>query len=330
MNSNTVEFACVALIALARAAQAQTTSDSNTASYSNSGASSGNASIAGSGNATNTRVSSLRNSGSLQVMSSLRGSGNASVSVHVTISTASSRVSANTSLNGPLATLVTKDAPGLSPYNTACQESVGYSGAQPVKTYPSIQAPGLTTTLSDTAIGSVSFSFSATGFGATAGSALVDRACARRLDAREFRTRELTDPALALRCQSGASRLPVQAAGHRCPGATVALAKAAGRISRLASVSDGLTYCDALVRARQGPPPLDRSTTVQAQEQARASAQLGAQRVPTQSGQAPVVADEAAQAAPASETENVQTMPVESIASKVMRADVKIQQEFDQ
>jgi hypothetical protein len=325
MNSTKITFACVALFSLAGIAQAQTTSDSNSASYSDSSASSGTSSISGSGNSQNTSTSSLRNSGNSQATSSLRGSGNSSVSVSVSLP--STLASANTSSNGSSASPVANQAtgPGSSAYNTASQDNVSYSGTQTIKTNPSIQAPGLTTTLSDTCMGSVSFGFSAPGFGATAGSTLVDQACVRRLDAREFRAMGLTDVALALLCQSDANRRAVEATGHLCPGTTAPLAKATGEVSPLASVSDDLKYRDPIVRERLGLPALDRSAAVQAQEQAQAAAQPVAQpaaqpvaqTASTDSAQAAIATHDATQAAVSPDTNNVQSIPVESVVAKV-------------
>ena len=47
---------------------------------------------------------------------------------------------------------------------------------------------------------------------------MVDQACVRRLDSREFRAMGLNDVALALLCQSDANRKAVEATGHDCPG----------------------------------------------------------------------------------------------------------------
>ncbi|MEZ2311510.1 hypothetical protein AB6809_33265 [Paraburkholderia sp. RCC_158] len=119
-----------------------------------------------------------------------------------------------------------------------------------VRTTPSIAAPALTTTLSDTCMGSTSFGVSVTGFGLTGGTTQVDQACVRRLDAREFRAMGLTDVALALLCQSDANRKAVEATGHLCPGTTAPLAHAADA----AQYSDDEKYRDPLVRTRLGLP----------------------------------------------------------------------------
>jgi hypothetical protein len=136
-------------------------------------------------------------------------------------------------------------------------ENVSFSGTQTIKTNPAIQAPGLTTTLSDTCMGSVSVGVSFPGFGATGGTTLVDQACVRRLDAREFRAMGLTDVALALLCQSDANRRAVEATGHLCPGTTAPLARSNVAPAADATVADDLKYRDPLVRSRMGLPPLD-------------------------------------------------------------------------
>ncbi len=53
---------------------------------------------------------------------------------------------------------------------------------------PGIVAPSLTTTLSETCMGSTSMGFSGAGFGLTFGSTWRDEACVRRLDSREIRS----------------------------------------------------------------------------------------------------------------------------------------------
>ena len=65
--------------------------------------------------------------------------------------------------------------------------STSYGGDIP-RQAPSIAAPALTTTLSETCMGSTSFGASGPGFGITFGSTWRDEACVRRLDARELRS----------------------------------------------------------------------------------------------------------------------------------------------
>jgi hypothetical protein len=121
-----------------------------------------------------------------------------------------------------------------------------------VKTVPNIQAPSLTTTLSDTCMGSVSFGLAFTGFGATGGSTMVDQACVRRLDAREFRAMGLNDVALALLCQSDSNRKAVEATGHLCPGTDAPLNSAAARAKDPTRMTDNEKFRDPIVRQRLG------------------------------------------------------------------------------
>ncbi len=102
-----------------------------------------------------------------------------------------------------------------TPTNTI--STINTTGTSTLITTPTVTSPPLTTTLTDTCMGSVSFGLSLTGFGAVGGTTMVDEACVRRLDAREFRSMGLNDVALALLCQSAANKKAVEAAGHQCP-----------------------------------------------------------------------------------------------------------------
>jgi hypothetical protein len=178
--------------------------------------------------------------------------GNSTVSVSVSLpSTATGTTS------GATGTSAAAGEPGSSPNNT--MNTVDYGGTYTVKTVPNIVAPSLTTTLSDTCMGSASFGLSFTGFGATGGTTMVDQACVRRLDSREFRAMGLNDVALALLCQSEANRKAVESTGRSCPGMERAAAPAAPAAPSAENnaVSQNLMnigdqYKDPLIRARLG------------------------------------------------------------------------------
>ena len=71
------------------------------------------------------------------------------------------------------------------------QQRITFEGSQGSKIprqAPSVVAPALTTTLSETCMGSTSGGLSAAGFGLSFGSTWRDEACIRRLDARELRS----------------------------------------------------------------------------------------------------------------------------------------------
>lgn len=249
MNSNKIKVACAALFAMTTIGAHAQTADAGSSSQSSS---SSTAISQGGGSSMNTNVTSSRGGNATSSSTSgVRGSGNSNVQVNVTMPSSTSGGS-NVTPQG-VNQLASAGAPGTSPYNTQATERVEYSGTQTIKTNPSIQAPGLTTTLSDTCMGSVSVGVSFPGFGATGGTTLVDQACVRRLDAREFRAMGLTDVALALLCQSDANRRAVEATGHLCPGTTAPLARSNVAPSVEATVADDVKYRDPLVRSRMGP-----------------------------------------------------------------------------
>jgi hypothetical protein len=139
---------------------------------------------------------------------------------------------------------------GSSAYNT--KATVDYGGSYTVKSAPAVAAPSLTSTFSDTCMGSASFGLSIVGFGATGGTTMVDEACVRRLDSREFRAMGLNDVALALLCQSASNRKAVEATGRSCPSVGPAPTAAATN-TRFPEQQ----YTDPFVRRRLGMEPLD-------------------------------------------------------------------------
>ncbi|HEM7894348.1 TPA: chemotaxis protein CheA, partial [Burkholderia cepacia] len=256
MNSNRIKVACAAMFAMTTiGAQAQTADSTSSAQSSTSST----AVSQGGGSSMNTNTTSSRG-GNATSSSGVRSSGNSSVNVNVTMPSSTSG-----GTNVTPQSLQSSGAPGTNPYNTQSSENVNYSGTQTIKTNPAIQAPGLTTTLSDTCMGSVSVGVSFPGFGATGGTTLVDQACVRRLDAREFRAMGLTDVALALLCQSDANRRAVEATGHLCPGTTTPLARSNVAPSVEATVADDVKYRDPIVRDRMGLPPLGAAAPAPAQ-----------------------------------------------------------------
>jgi hypothetical protein len=180
-------------------------------------------------------------------MTMSNSSSNSSLAANTGASGSSGSSGTSGSTGTDATTKAATSGPGTSAFDT--RSTVDYNqSSYSVRTTPAIAAPSLTTTLSDTCMGSASFGLSVTGFGATGGTTLVDQACVRRLDAREFRAMGLTDVALALLCQSEANRRAVEATGHLCPGTTTPLAKT----NEAPVLSDDEKYHDPLVRARLG------------------------------------------------------------------------------
>ncbi|MDR5783344.1 hypothetical protein QCE63_28435 [Caballeronia sp. LZ065] len=272
MNKTTVQLACAVLFCAAQLAHADTTANSSSGSVSGSTSTGigqgGGSSLNNIGTSANSTASTTSNSSSVGGLgvatanggrsSASGGSSNVNISLtmpSLTNSSSSSTGAAGSGTSGTSGSANGIDAtgkassPGSSAYDT--RATVDYNqSSYSVRTTPSIAAPALTTTLSDTCMGSASFGLSITGFGATGGTTMVDQACVRRLDAREFRAMGLTDVALALLCQSDSNRRAVEATGHLCPGTTKPLAKS----GEDAVLSDDEKYRDPLVRARLGLP----------------------------------------------------------------------------
>jgi hypothetical protein len=151
------------------------------------------------------------NGGSATGGSSTSSGNTATVSVSVTTPSGSGASGDPAALSGAVGD------PGSSSYNS--KSTVDYGGTYTVKSVPNVIAPSLTATLSDTCMGSASFGLSFVGFGATGGTTMVDEACVRRLDSREFRAMGLNDVALALLCQSESNKKAVESTGRACPSA---------------------------------------------------------------------------------------------------------------
>ncbi|WP_027799325.1 hypothetical protein [Paraburkholderia dilworthii] len=255
MTKFTLHLVCGVLFCAAQATHAETTANSSSGSVSGSSSvgigQGGGSSLNNIGTSSNSSATTNSNSSSVGGIGRANATGGSSnVNVSVTMPTLTASTGAGTGNGGGIdATGKAASGPGSSAYDT--RATVDYNqSSYSVRTTPSIAAPGLTTTLSDTCMGSTSFGLSVTGFGLTGGTTQVDQACVRRLDAREFRAMGLTDVALALLCQSDANRKAVEATGHLCPGTTAPLARA----SEVPQYSDDEKYRDPLVRARLGLP----------------------------------------------------------------------------
>ncbi|WP_277185123.1 hypothetical protein [Caballeronia sp. BR00000012568055] len=311
MKKTTLQLACAVLFCAASLAHAETSSTSN------SGAVSGSTSTGigqGGGSSLNnigTSATSSTNSNSSSVggigmsnatggrSSATGGSSNVNISLTMpSLTNSNSSASSNSGSSGsgvPASTSGAADStnraattPGSSAYDT--RATVDYNqSSYSVRTTPAIAAPALTTTLSDTCMGSASFGLSITGFGATGGTTMVDQACVRRLDAREFRAMGLTDVALALLCQSEANRRAVESTGHLCPGTTKPLAKT----GEDAVISDDEKYRDPIVRARLGlsvTSANDPQVDLKAQNTQQAAPQAKQEAAPAKTVTTPVAA----------------------------------------
>lgn len=85
-----------------------------------------------------------------------------------------------------------------------------------LKNVPNISTPGLTTTLTETCMGSWSVGGAISGFGIGGGKTEVDTRCANRLDARELRTWNEQDVAKEVMCGTPEVRAAYKRVGRPC------------------------------------------------------------------------------------------------------------------
>jgi len=91
--------------------------------------------------------------------------------------------------------------------NTTINQSS--KGVKQHKWVPDATAPGLTTTLTETCMGSSSGGMAISGFGVSGGTTWTDEACIRRLDARELGSQGAKAASLELMCSNPAVRAAV-------------------------------------------------------------------------------------------------------------------------
>lgn len=85
-----------------------------------------------------------------------------------------------------------------------------------VKMAPALTAPGLTTTLTETCLGSVSGGISIMGGAVTGGSTIRDDRCGNRLDARELKSWGETDVAKEVMCGTPEVKSAYKRVGRPC------------------------------------------------------------------------------------------------------------------
>lgn len=148
------------------------------------------------------------------------GQGGAGVAESASFSEGGSVSGVNaTSTTGASTASATQDAS-----NQGNSQSIHFNDAAPLKTQrlvtaPSIGSPGLTTTLSETCMGSVSAGITIMGGGAMGGKTYTDQECVIRLDAREVaQTLGDKEAARAIMCQKERVRLAYDQVGQPCPG----------------------------------------------------------------------------------------------------------------
>lgn len=94
--------------------------------------------------------------------------------------------------------------------------AVEYKGGYDFRNVPAVVAPALTTTLTETCMGSTSVGAAGVGFGFSAGSTWKDTDCVNRLNARELRTFGDTAAAKEVMCENDIVRAAYKRIGQPC------------------------------------------------------------------------------------------------------------------
>lgn len=121
--------------------------------------------------------------------------------------------------------------------------NVNYGGDYTVRSAPTVYAPSLTNSLSETCLGSASGGVSGPGFGVTLGKTTTDEGCERRLNAAIMAKLGMTDISFRIMCESKQVFDASKGSAHPCPGAVVGKVK-------------DPQYTDPIIRERLGLPPL--------------------------------------------------------------------------
>ncbi len=170
-------------------------------------------------------------------LTSTSGSSSTSSSGSTAIGLGGNSSSGATAINGPTgsgnATSTTTTVNNnSSPIPTHTYQEV--SGTQTLKNTPAVSAPPLTTTLTETCMGSTSGGFSIAGFGATLGGTWSDVECVNRLNARELRSMGENAAAKEVLCENPVVRAAFQKTGKPCVGDASAKVSAAPAESSVA------------------------------------------------------------------------------------------------
>lgn len=141
------------------------------------------------------------------------------------------------------------------PANTTATNTIRTTmdGTQTIRNVPSMGAPGLTTTLTETCMGSSSGGLSIAGFGITGGSTWKDDNCVNRLNAREVRTfgPEGALAAKEIMCENKVVRVAYQRSGHPCFGDRAIIASDESRDNTAAVQGDSNVNIASNVQAKE-------------------------------------------------------------------------------
>lgn len=154
-------------------------------------------------------------------LTSTSGSSSTSSSGSVAVGLGGNSSSGATAISGPTGsgnatTTTTTVNNNSAPIPTHTYQEV--SGTQTLKNTPAVSAPPLTTTLTETCMGSTSGGFSIAGFGATLGGTWSDAECINRLNARELRAMGENQAAKEVLCENPVVRAAFKKTGKPCVG----------------------------------------------------------------------------------------------------------------
>jgi len=105
---------------------------------------------------------------------------------------------------------------GVANAQVPAQSEVGYTGSYTVKSAPTVYAPSLTASVTETCWGSVSAAVSVVGVGATGAATIKDQDCNRRLNAAVAWRMDRKDIAFNIMCQDDSFRAAAAATKTPC------------------------------------------------------------------------------------------------------------------
>jgi len=128
------------------------------------------------------------------------------------------------------------------------------------KMVPNVMAPSLTTTLTETCMGSTSFGGSGSGFGFSFGTTWRDSACVRRLDARQLAAFNDMPTAREIMCASSIVREAALRAGRPCveDGGAVAYKRKVAPVAQVDTSTVTVEDAAAVKRVDEAKGPMYR------------------------------------------------------------------------
>ena len=135
-------------------------------------------------------------------------------------------------------------------------DNVDYRGSYTVKSAPTLYAPGLTASITETCWGSVSAGVSVVGVGVSGGATIKDLDCNKRLNAAVAWRMERKDIAFNIMCQEDDFREAAALTDKPCGSIAAKTASASLPVAELAVEKP--QYTDPFVRQRLGLPPLSK------------------------------------------------------------------------